>query len=104
QWRNPSRFGDRGVIRQCLARGGAVRVQDRGEMETLRRLYAPKAGTVDGSGDKPVCGALDRVAKRQPRNGGGAAVEATDDAVDQRGIGKWPSAIVDQHTCRSVRG
>ena len=49
QRRHARRLGDRGVVGQVAADGGAVGGEDRIEVKALRRLRPPQGGTVDRS-------------------------------------------------------
>ncbi len=81
-----------------------MRRQDRSEVKPLRGLRAPQLRTVDGRADQPVLDPLDRVAERQGRDRRRCPVEPVDNPGDQRGIGKRPRAVVDQHAVRAVGG
>ena len=72
---------------RCRPGGLAVRREDRGEVEALRRLRPPQPGAVDRLADHAVGDPLDRVAERQAGDRRRRAVERVEHAVDQPGIG-----------------
>ena len=60
-------------------RGAAMRIEDRGVAERLRRLRAPQTVTVDGACDGAVSGGLlEGIADRLGGDGAGARVERGD--------------------------
>src|SRR6266478_9924919 len=96
------RFGDRGVIREGKANGGAVGSEDRVEVKALGCLRPPQGRTVDCFPDEPIFSPFYRVAEWQAGDHRHRPVEPVEDPRDQLRIGKWASPVVNQHAFRTI--
>src|SRR3546814_1734519 len=63
--REAGALGNGGIVSQLLAGSAAVRFQDLGVAEALRRLRAPQAGPVAGAGDAAAVRLLQGVDDRK---------------------------------------
>ena len=94
--REPGGAGDRDVV-GGVARAGAVRGEDRGEAEALRRLRPPEPVARRRRPARPSVAAPERVDHGQRGQGGRGGVEGVEDGRDQRRAQERPGGIVDQH-------
>ena len=93
----PGALGDRGVVGEVAAGGGAMGVEDLPVMKSLRRLRAPELGAVEGLDDAALGAALHRVLERQRRNGARRLGQRLEHAVDGGAVEKRPRPVMDQH-------
>ena len=96
----PLRFQKGRIVRELLVLEFPMRVQDRLEAKTLRRLRAPQAAAIDGANDDAVAAALQRIDHRHRRNCAGMVIQRRKDAVDNVSSHKGPRRVVDQHFVR----
>ena len=103
----PGPFGQRGVVGEIVAAGGsglAVRVEQRGKGERLRRLHAAQLRAVERAGDQARgIDPLDRVGDFEPGDRRAGLRAGGDRARHQRGRAERPRRVVDQHDVRGAR-
>ena len=103
----PGPFGQRGVVGEILAAfagGAAMRLEQRGELERLRRLHRAQLRAVDRAGDMAAgVDALDRVGDLQRRDRGAGFAAGGDGARNQLGRAERPRRVVHQHDVGRAR-
>ena len=94
-------FGERRVIGEAFAScrsRAAMRLKNKIESKSLRRLHDPQGAAIERFGDPTaVVDGFDRIRKRDTRDRRAGAPTGADGAVDQRGTDKGTGGIMDEN-------